>query len=103
MGWLVYRHAVVYRQEFGWNEEFEALVAEILAAFIRNYDPKRERCWIADRDGVAVGSVFLGEGERRDREAAPALRRPERARARASAESWSTPASSTREKSGIAR
>ena len=59
MGWLVYRHAIVYRQEFGWNEEFEALVAEILAAFIRNYDPKRERCWIADRDGVAVGSVFL--------------------------------------------
>ena len=59
MGWLVYRHAVIYRQEFGWNEEFEALVAEILAAFIRNYDPKRERCWIADRDGVAVGSVFL--------------------------------------------
>jgi DNA-binding MarR family transcriptional regulator/GNAT superfamily N-acetyltransferase len=59
MGWLVYRHAVVYRQEFGWNEEFEALVAEILAAFIRNYDPKRERCWIADRNGVAVGSVFL--------------------------------------------
>lgn len=59
IGWLVYRHAVVYRQEFGWNEEFEALVAEILAAFIRNYDPKHERCWIADRDCVAVGSVFL--------------------------------------------
>ena len=59
MGWLVYRHAVVYRQEYGWNEEFEALVAEILAAFIRNYDPERERCWIADRGGVAVGSVFL--------------------------------------------
>ena len=59
MGWLVQRHAVVYGEEFGWNEEFEALVAEILAAFIRDYDPKRERCWIADRDGVAVGSVFL--------------------------------------------
>ena len=59
LGWLTYRHAVIYRQEFGWNEEFEALVAEILAAFVRNYDPKRERCWIADRDGVAVGSVFL--------------------------------------------
>jgi len=59
MGWLVHRHAIVYRQEYGWNEEFEALVAEILAAFIRNYDPERERCWIADRGGGAVGSVFL--------------------------------------------
>jgi DNA-binding MarR family transcriptional regulator/GNAT superfamily N-acetyltransferase len=59
IGWLVYRHAVIYRQEFGWNEEFEALVAEILAAFVRNYDPKCERCWVADRGGVAVGSVFL--------------------------------------------
>lgn len=59
MGWLVHRHAVVYAQEYGWNEEFEALVAEILAAFIRNYDRARERCWIAEHDGVAVGSVFL--------------------------------------------
>ncbi len=59
MGWLVQRHAVVYGEQYGWNEEFEALVAEILAAFIRNFDPARERCWIATRDGVAVGSVFL--------------------------------------------
>jgi len=59
MGWLVHRHAVNYAQEFGWNDEFEALVAEILAAFIRNYDAACEQCWIAELDGAPVGSVFL--------------------------------------------
>ena len=59
MGWIVQRHAVVYGKEFGWNEEFEALVAEICAKFIRDYDPASERCWIATRGGAPVGSVFL--------------------------------------------
>jgi DNA-binding MarR family transcriptional regulator/GNAT superfamily N-acetyltransferase len=59
MGWLVHRHAVVYAQEYGWDDEFEALVAEILAAFIRNYDPACEQCWIAELAGAPVGSVFL--------------------------------------------
>jgi GNAT superfamily N-acetyltransferase len=59
MGWIVYRHGALYAQEYGWNEEFEALVAEIVAKFIRNYDPRTERCWIAEKDGEIVGSVFL--------------------------------------------
>ncbi len=59
MGWVVHRHGVLYAEEYGWNEQFEALVAEIVAKFIQRYDPRRERCWIAEKDGEIVGSVFL--------------------------------------------
>jgi DNA-binding MarR family transcriptional regulator/GNAT superfamily N-acetyltransferase len=59
MGWVIHRHGALYAQEYGWDERFEALVAEIAAKFIQNFDPKRERCWIAEKDGEIVGSVFL--------------------------------------------
>jgi hypothetical protein len=59
MGRVVQRHGVLYAEEYGWDEQFEALVAGIVAKFIQNYDPKRERCWIAEKDGENVGSVFL--------------------------------------------
>jgi DNA-binding MarR family transcriptional regulator/N-acetylglutamate synthase-like GNAT family acetyltransferase len=59
MGWVVQRQAVLYAQEYGWNSEYEALVAEIVAKFVREFDSKAERCWIAERDGQTVGSVFV--------------------------------------------
>jgi DNA-binding MarR family transcriptional regulator/GNAT superfamily N-acetyltransferase len=59
MGWVVYRHAVLYAQEYRFDERFEALVADVVAQFLRNYDPSREQCWIAEKDGEAAGSIFL--------------------------------------------
>jgi DNA-binding MarR family transcriptional regulator/GNAT superfamily N-acetyltransferase len=59
MGWVIGRHGAIYAQEYGWDETFEALVAEIAARFLRNFDQKRERCWIAEKDGETVGSVFV--------------------------------------------
>ena len=59
MGWVVFRHGVLYAQEYRFDEHFEALVAEIVAKFVQNFDPKRERCWIAEKNSEIVGSVFL--------------------------------------------
>lgn len=59
MGWVVERHGSLYANEYGWDERFEGIVARIVADFIRNLDPKGERCWIAELDGRRVGCVFL--------------------------------------------
>jgi len=59
MGWVVERHGVLYGEEYGWGALFEALVADIVARFLRDFDGKREHCWIAERDGERIGSVFV--------------------------------------------
>jgi DNA-binding MarR family transcriptional regulator/GNAT superfamily N-acetyltransferase len=61
MGWIVHRQAVLYAEEYGWDGTYEALAAEIVAQFIKNYDPKCERCWIAEKDGERVGAVFVAK------------------------------------------
>ena len=59
MGWVVTRHGTLYSAEYGWDSRIEALTADIVAAFLKNFDPMREKCWIAEIGGESVGSVFL--------------------------------------------
>ena len=59
IGWVVQSNGSLYAQEYGWDAHYEALVAQIVAEFVKNFDPKRERCWIAEKDGENVGAVFL--------------------------------------------
>jgi len=59
MGWIVHRQGLLYADEYGWNAEFEALVAEIVAKYVQQFDARSDRCWIAEMDGQIVGSIFV--------------------------------------------
>lgn len=62
IGWVISSQAEAYAEEYGWDISYEALVAEICAQFIRNYDASREHCWIAEAGGERLGSIFLVKG-----------------------------------------
>ncbi|MFJ8295046.1 GNAT family N-acetyltransferase [Streptomyces sp. NPDC094447] len=66
LGWAVMAHGEAYDAQFGWNVEFEALVAGIVADYGSGHDPAREAGWIAEVDGRRVGCVFLVAGDRPD-------------------------------------
>ena len=59
LGWIIERHAVLYHESHGWDQTFEAMVAEIAASFVQNFDPKRERGWIAEVGGRRAGAIAL--------------------------------------------
>ena len=61
LGWIVHRQTILYSEEYGWDETYEALAAEIVAQFIKNFDRKRERCWIAEKDGARIGAVLVAK------------------------------------------
>lgn len=59
LGWIVQRHAELYHDSHGWDERFEAMVARIAADLLDDFDPRRERTWIAEVDGRRAGAVAL--------------------------------------------
>jgi DNA-binding MarR family transcriptional regulator/GNAT superfamily N-acetyltransferase len=59
IGWVIERHGALYAEEYDFNHQFEALVAQVAGTFLNDHDPARERGWIAEHDGVRMGSVFL--------------------------------------------
>ncbi|RWM24411.1 bifunctional helix-turn-helix transcriptional regulator/GNAT family N-acetyltransferase [Mesorhizobium sp.] len=59
IGWITHRQGLLYAQDYGWDETYEALVAEILGEFVKNFVPQWERGWVAEREGEVVGSVFV--------------------------------------------
>jgi GNAT superfamily N-acetyltransferase len=59
IGWIAHRQGILYAQEYGWDSTFEAMVAEIAAQFVKNFEPAKENAWIAECDGRVVGSVFV--------------------------------------------
>jgi DNA-binding MarR family transcriptional regulator/GNAT superfamily N-acetyltransferase len=59
MGWVVSREAAAYAEQYGWDQTFEGLVARVASEFVSNFDPGRERCWMAEADGQSVGHIFL--------------------------------------------
>ncbi len=59
MGWIIGAHGRIYTEEYGWDDTFEAMVAEIASNFLRNFDPKSECCWIAEQQGRQIGSAMV--------------------------------------------
>ncbi len=59
LGWMVERHGALYGEEYGWRGSFEGMCAGIISDFVKNFDPKLEKCWIAELDGVRAGCVML--------------------------------------------
>lgn len=59
LGWIIHQQGRLYAEDYGWDWTFEAFIAEIVGKFAQDFRPEKERCWVAERDGQVVGSVFV--------------------------------------------
>jgi DNA-binding MarR family transcriptional regulator/GNAT superfamily N-acetyltransferase len=75
IGWMIERHGTLYGEEYGWRGPFEGMCAGIVSDFVKNFDPKLEKCWIAEVDGVRAGCVMLVKDD-------PKAKKPDVARVR---------------------
>ena len=94
-GWILERHAAVYGAERGWGHKFEAYCGQVIVDFIARDDHERERCWIAELDGVRCGSIYCTQAHREGRPGPAAPRRAVGPRRRAPAPPWPPPASTS--------
>jgi GNAT superfamily N-acetyltransferase len=66
LGLIIHRQAILYAVEYGWNSDYEALVARIVSDFHQSFNPVQEAAWVADLDGRLVGSIFLVRSDKPD-------------------------------------
>jgi len=60
LGWLVHRQGLIYNRQFGWNAEYETLIAGIYRDFaLLSEDAAPHRLWVAERAERIVGSIFV--------------------------------------------
>jgi len=57
--YLTHLHGVLYVSEYGYDQTFEAYVAAGLAEFLKSFNPKKDRMWLAEVDDQIIGVIAV--------------------------------------------